>query len=141
MKYTADCPECLTDFEVDGPAVASRGVTCHRCGHKFTPEKIHRVQAEESNPLPPPDAARASSQKKDTDKIGGTAQLLDFLSCAAVVIAVIILFFSAISRIGEGDWGAGPAAARGCFAFAMIAFFFAQLFHIRSALERLNNKD
>jgi len=44
MKYTADCPECSSEFEIGGVTAAELGLVCPICHHKFKPEKIHRCE-------------------------------------------------------------------------------------------------
>jgi hypothetical protein len=46
-----------------------------------------------------------------------------------------------LGRIGDGEWmHAGLYFAAGLFSLALLVFFFAQIYYIRAALEKLNGK-
>lgn len=70
MNYTA------------GPTTAEMGLDCPACGHKFTPEKIHRIQTPESQTHSP---ARIEQQQHTTeinrvDRLREIAWLLEITS-------------------------------------------------------------
>jgi hypothetical protein len=54
MKYTANCPACEEEFEINGIASARAGLNCPKCGTGFVPDQIHRSSEKiPSETLPP----------------------------------------------------------------------------------------
>lgn len=146
MKYTADCPECKEEFEVNGPRAAANGLECSFCGHKFQPETIHRTTTEEdatARATPAPQARAFPRQEYDEfEQIKGSARGASVICATVFVIACLTALWSLYLHItmeesvAVGFWIAGSG-----FSLAALLFIVAQLLHIRAALQKLYLKD
>lgn len=151
MKYTADCPECATEFEVGGPRTAANGIQCTFCGHKFTPEKISRISDDETSEVAPDDVPtktiteeiskpKAGSQplkdqrEYDQLKTRGEAHFIFGLLCIFLSVVLMLIGFSDgnISFL-EGSGG--------FFSIGLILIFLSQCYYIRAGLEKLFTKE
>lgn len=147
MKYTADCPECLAEFEVAGPKSAALGVVCKTCGHKFTPNEIHRIHATEDSEESKPELKASPSIKREAEphneKWKDYLALKDQatnLSLFCTIFFLIGVLALAVGLTGEPG-GTAFIIAGALISIAATFFIVAQLIHIRAALEKLSIKD
>lgn len=119
MSFYTFCPKCGSRHRLDRPYQAEKGIDCGDCGEKFWPEKLER--------------------ESDSGKSWSTSGI-----CIAVagLVAILIwsyLFFSQ----APNDPPPGPAwldLGVGACAAGFWCLLMGQLFHIRTALEKLNSK-
>lgn len=154
MKYTADCPECLAEFEVAGPKSAALGIQCKSCGHKFTPNTVHRLTSESDTVDDKRSAEgivaafKASMDSKITDE-ASRQKWKDYfaLKDLAATLSMICLFCIIVAGLAlvtglAGETRGTPLLISGAaFSSAVTLFVVTQLIHIRAALEKLSIKE
>ena len=152
MKYTADCPQCETEFEIGGPLSAAAGLRCPSCGNDFTPEKIHRQEAglqdaQHLNVTPQGDGkgqassssvAVNNSEYERLHSLAGILKMSALVSFALSVLAVII-------GVAQGMGGDEPGAvwyyvSGGLWSMGIVLIILSQLVHIRAGMEKLSRK-
>ena len=125
--HIAECPKCRLTIATT-PHEAARGLKCGECGTGFIPTKLSRLD---------PDAPeKPQSVNAQWLRVKGRAQLLSILGAVAFILAMVIVAFS-IWQSKAGGNGVEGFYTAGCFcAASIVLFLFAQLLHIRAALER-----
>lgn len=134
MKHIAECPNCQLEFETT-VAAAQDGLRCPKCDTGFVPDSLKQFE-DTPKPRPPVEAWELKAppvKPKPTNarelELTCRAEQLQNLSYVLIVVAVIALF---ISFATDASYGFG----NGCLTGAISLYFFAQLFHIRAALEK-----
>ena len=138
MKYTADCPQCETEFEIGGPLSAAAGLRCPSCGNDFTPEKIHRQEQGDGKGQTPSNIAVNNSEYERLYSLAGILKTAALVSVALSVLAVIM-------GVSQGIGGGEPSmvwyyVSGGLWSMGIVVIILSQLVHIRAGLEKLSRK-
>jgi hypothetical protein len=126
MNVKAVCPSCGAENFAE-PHIARKGIRCHACGIGFVPGKVD---------VPEEGAKRTEAGGAECARLRFRARELNGAALIWTGLAVVIVFFNFVGSIATDEKSStGYLWAGSLFSLAVVLFFFAQLFHIRAALE------
>jgi hypothetical protein len=145
MKYTANCPACAEEFEINGIASARAGLNCPKCGTGFVPDKVHRSSEKISSEPASPEPLSTQEIIEFSAQIGLEKRRKQIQNAADffVLAAGIFLFFAIIAfglaiykSIVEqsGDWPTYLGAS--CVGISLWLYLIGQIIHIRANTEK-----
>ena len=155
MRYTAECPNCQHEFDVND-TVPAEGLYCPQCQSNFRPERLNSYGGPRL-PLPPAPSSSipplTEHQKEEMKRISerGASRRIWYLESRAErltsialglallggLLFLIGLFLAAIvSEFPAALFGLCTALLSG----ALISAFFSHLYQIRVSLEKIVQK-